>query len=112
MAIHNRHDFHAFSALCGSDLCPAAVRHNEGRVNEAFFVIECTSVAKFVGNIGQHSTKNFIAAPSLKAPMYDFVDRRVTTPPRGLMWLLYLNYRLAPEIQRALLSNLLPNDLF
>ena len=43
MAIHNRHDFHAFSALCGSDLCPAAFRHNEGRVNEAFFFIEGTS---------------------------------------------------------------------
>ena len=75
MAIHNCHDFHAFSALCGSDLCPAAFRHNEGGVNEAFFFIECTSVAKFVGNIRQHSTQNFIAAPSLKAPMYGFVVR-------------------------------------
>ena len=75
MAIHNCHDFHAFSALCGSDLCPAAFRHNEGSVNEAFFFIECTSVAKFVGNIRQHSTQNFIAAPSLKAPMYGFVVR-------------------------------------
>jgi dipeptidyl aminopeptidase/acylaminoacyl peptidase len=26
MAIHNRHDFHVFSALCGSDLCAAAFR--------------------------------------------------------------------------------------
>jgi hypothetical protein len=75
MAIHNRHDFHAFSALCGFDLCPAAFRHNEGRVNETFFFIECTSVAKFVGDICQHSTQNFIAAPSLKAPMYGFVVR-------------------------------------
>jgi hypothetical protein len=41
MAIHNRNDFHAFSTLCGSDLCPAAFGHNEGRVNEAFFFIEC-----------------------------------------------------------------------
>jgi hypothetical protein len=54
---------------------PAAFRHNEGRVNEAFFFIECTSVAKFVGDIRQHSTQNFIAAPSLKAPMYGFVVR-------------------------------------
>jgi hypothetical protein len=44
MAIHNRHDFHAFSALCGSDLRAAAFRHNEGRVNEAFFFIECDDV--------------------------------------------------------------------
>jgi hypothetical protein len=62
-------------ALCRSDLCPAAFRHNEGRVNEAFFFVECPSVAKFVGNIGQHATQNFIAAPSLKAPMYGFVVR-------------------------------------
>jgi len=75
MAIHNRHDFHAFSALCGCDLCPAAFRHNEGRVNEAFFFIECASVAKFVSDIRQHSTQNFIAAPTLKAPMYGFVVR-------------------------------------
>src|SRR3974377_2044975 len=75
MAIHNPHDFHAFSALCGSDLCPAAFRHNEGRINEAFFFIECTSVAKFVSDIRQHSTQNFIAAPTLKAPMYGFVVR-------------------------------------
>ena len=40
-----------------------------------FFFVECTSVAKFVGNIGQHATQNFIAAPSLKAPMYGFVVR-------------------------------------
>ena len=64
-----------FPRFVGSDLCPAAFRHNEGSVNEAFFFIECTSVAKFVGNIRQHSTQNFIAAPSLKAPMYGFVVR-------------------------------------
>src|SRR5260370_999984 len=69
MAIDNRHDFHAFSTLCGSDLCPAAFHLNEARVNEAFFFIECTSVVKFVGDIRQHSTQTFIAATSLKAPM-------------------------------------------
>jgi hypothetical protein len=30
---------------------------------------------KLVGNIRQHSTQNFIAAPSLKAPMHRFVIR-------------------------------------
>jgi hypothetical protein len=42
---------------------------------KAFLFIDCTSVAKFVGDIRQHSTQNFIAAPSLKAPMYGFVVR-------------------------------------
>jgi Helicase conserved C-terminal domain len=39
MAIHNRHDFHAFSALSGSDLCAAAFRRgvaiHHGRVPRA-----------------------------------------------------------------------------
>ena len=39
MAIHNRHDFHAFSALRSSDFQPAA-RHNEGCVDEAFFFVQ------------------------------------------------------------------------
>ena len=51
MAIDNRHDFHAFSAFGGSDIGAAAFRHNEGRVDEALFFIECTSVAKLVGDI-------------------------------------------------------------
>jgi hypothetical protein len=31
MAIHNHHDFHAFSALRSSDFQPATLGHNEGR---------------------------------------------------------------------------------
>src|ERR1700687_3191129 len=75
MAIDNRHDFHAFSALRGSDLRPAALGHNESCVDEAFFFVERAAVAKVVGNIRQHSTQNFIAAPSLKSPMHSFVVR-------------------------------------
>ena len=74
MAIHNRHDFHAFSALRWSDFQPAA-RHNEGCVDEAFFFVQRASMAKLVGNIRQHATQNLIAAPSLKAPMHSFVVR-------------------------------------
>ena len=74
MAIHNRHDFHAFSALRSSDFQPAA-RHNEGCVDEAFFFVQRASMAKLVGNIRQHATQNLIAAPSLKAPMHSFVVR-------------------------------------
>src|SRR6266487_1207782 len=73
MAIHNCHDFHAFSALRCPDLCPAPLGHNEGCVDEAFFFVQCASVAKLVGNIRQHPPQNLIAAPSLKTPMYRFV---------------------------------------
>src|SRR6266540_3670989 len=73
MAINNRHDFHAFSAFRCPDLCPATLGHNEGCVDEAFFFVQCTSVAKLVGHIRQHATQNLIAAPSLKTSMYRFV---------------------------------------
>jgi hypothetical protein len=75
MAIHNRHDFHAFSALCGSDIRAAAFGHYERRVDEAFFFIKRAAVAKLVGNIRQHATQNLVAAPRLKAPMHRFVVR-------------------------------------
>src|ERR1700721_1986505 len=38
MAIHNRHDFHAFSALRWSDFRPATFGHNERRIDEAFLL--------------------------------------------------------------------------
>src|SRR5438132_2397161 len=44
-------------------------------VDEAFFFVQCASIAKLVGNIRQHATQNLIAAPSLKAPMHSFVVR-------------------------------------
>src|SRR6266487_3713372 len=75
MAIDNRHDFHAFSALRSSDFQPATLGHNEGCVDEAFFFVQYASIAKLVGNIRQHATQNLIAAPSLKAPMHNFVVR-------------------------------------
>ena len=75
MAIDNRHDFHAFSALRCSDFCPAAFSHNESCVDEAFFFVERAAVAKFVGNIRQDPAQNFVVAPSLKAPMHSFVVR-------------------------------------
>jgi hypothetical protein len=73
MAINNRHDFHAFSAFCCPDLCPATLGHHERRVDEAFFFIQRTFVAKIVSNIRQHPPQNLIAALSLKTPMYRFV---------------------------------------
>src|SRR5262249_6849583 len=73
MAINNRHDFHAFSAFRCPNLCPATLGHHERRVDEAFFFIQRTSVAKLVSNIRQQPPQNLVAAPSLKAPMYRFV---------------------------------------
>ena len=48
MAIHNRHDFHAFSALRWSDFRPATFSHNERRIDEAFFFIQRAFVAKLM----------------------------------------------------------------
>jgi hypothetical protein len=65
MAIDNRHNFHAFSALCGSDFRAAILGHNEGRIDEAF---KGAFVAKLIGDIRQHSTQNLVSAPRPKAP--------------------------------------------
>ncbi|HEY2528997.1 MAG TPA: hypothetical protein VGJ20_13800 [Xanthobacteraceae bacterium] len=67
MAIDNRHDFHAFSALGRSNFCPAALRHDEGRLDEALLFIERASVAKLVSNVHQDPAQNFVSAPSLKS---------------------------------------------
>src|ERR1700746_3760010 len=75
MAIHNRHDFHAFSALRWSDFRPATFGHNECRIDEAFFFVQRALVAKLVGNVRQNQTQNLVAEPSLKAPMHSFVVR-------------------------------------
>src|SRR6516165_10350743 len=76
MTIDNRHDFHAFSALRCADFCPTAFSHYECRIDEAFFFIERTSVAKLVGNIRQHPPQGLVAAPSLEASMHRFVVRK------------------------------------
>ena len=75
VAIHNRHDFHAFSALRWSDFRPATFGHNERRIDEAFFFIQRAVFTKLVGNVRQNQTQNLVAAPSLKASMHSFVVR-------------------------------------
>ena len=76
MAIHNRHDFHAFSALRWSDFRPATFGHNERRIDEAFFFIQRAFVAKLVGNVRQNPTQNLVAAPSLKASMHSMIEAK------------------------------------
>ena len=75
MAIHNRHDLHAFSALRCSDFRPATFGHDGRRIDEASIFIQCAFVAKLVGNVRQNPTQNLVAAPSLKASMHSFVVR-------------------------------------
>ena len=73
--INDRHDFQAFSTLGRADFRTPALGHREGRVDKALFFVQHSFVAKLVGNIRQHSTQNFVAAPRLKAPMHCFVVR-------------------------------------
>jgi hypothetical protein len=40
IAIHNRHDFHAFSALGRSDLRAPTLSHHEGCIDDAFFFVQ------------------------------------------------------------------------
>jgi hypothetical protein len=75
VAIHNRHDFQAFSTLGRANLRAAALGHSESCVDEAFFFIQRISVAKFVGDIRQNLTQHLAAAPSLKPAMHRFVVR-------------------------------------
>jgi hypothetical protein len=72
MAINYRDDFHAFPASLCRPL-PRRLWPLQGRIDEAFFFIERTSVAKFVGNICQHLPQYLVAAPSLEASMHRFV---------------------------------------
>ena len=75
VAIHDRHDFHAFSTLRRSDLGASALRHHEGCVDEAFFFVEHAAFTQFVGNVHENAAQNFTAAPGLKAAMHRFVVR-------------------------------------
>jgi hypothetical protein len=54
------------------DIC---VRRARSTGAHLVFFVQCTSIAKLVGNIRQHATQNLIAAPSLKASMHSFVVR-------------------------------------
>jgi hypothetical protein len=47
IAIHYRHDFHAFSTLGWTDLRASALSHRKGRVDEALFFVQHPFVAKF-----------------------------------------------------------------
>ena len=51
VAIHYRHDFHAFSTLGRTDLRTPTLGHRKGRVDKALFFVQHPSVAQFVGDI-------------------------------------------------------------
>jgi hypothetical protein len=67
MALHNRHDFHALSALRSSDFRSAALGH-DGMLRSMKHSSSFRA-PKLVGNLRQHAMQNLIAAPSLKAPI-------------------------------------------
>ena len=75
VTIHNRHDFHAFSALGRRYFRPAALSHREGRVNKTFFFVERSTFAKLVGDVRQNPTQYLAAAPRLETTMRRFVVR-------------------------------------
>src|SRR6185437_15347932 len=75
VTIHNRHDFHAFSALCRRHFGPAALSHREGRVDKAFFFIERSTFAKLVSDVGQTPTQPPATAPRPDTTMHRLVIR-------------------------------------
>ena len=75
VAIHNRHDFHAFSALGRPHFGTATLGHREGRIDKAFFFIERSTFAKLVGDVRQNPTQYLAAAPRLETTMHRFVVR-------------------------------------
>src|SRR5215470_6484981 len=75
VAIHNRHDFHTFSALGRRHFGSATLGHREGRIDKAFFFVERSTFAKFVGDVRQDSTQYLAAAPRLETTMHRFVVR-------------------------------------
>ena len=73
LAIHNRHDFHAFSALRQPDARAAALRGSKHRVNETLRMFKCTLLAKRVGDIHQNAAQHLLTTPRLKPAMHRLV---------------------------------------
>src|SRR5262249_24550607 len=88
VAIDNRHDFHAFSALRSSDFQPA-----KGCVDEAFFFVQYASIAKLVGNI-RRCFSNRRRLPSSASSSDSAISERWPVSSA------YLNYTLASDLNR------------
>src|SRR5207244_12779133 len=69
MAIHNRHDFHAFSASRRSNFFATALRGCERGIDEAFRLIDLAFLAQRIRKIREYFAQNFLTAPLLEAPM-------------------------------------------
>jgi hypothetical protein len=70
VAIHNRHDFHASSALGRSDRRAPALSHHEGCIDEALFFVERAPFAKLVGDIPSESDAGPRCDTSSEAAMF------------------------------------------
>src|SRR5438309_8724415 len=69
VAIHDRHDFHAFSAPRRPNFLATALRRCERGVDEAFRLIDLAFLAQGIGKIREYLAQHFLATPLLEAPM-------------------------------------------
>src|SRR2546430_560791 len=74
VAIHDRHDFHAFSAPRRPNFLATALRRCERGVDEAFRLIDLAFLAQGIGKIREYLAQHFLATPLLEAP----IDRKST----------------------------------
>ena len=75
MAIHYRHDFHAFSTLGWTDFRASALGHRKGRVDELSSSSSTPLSRSSLATSVRTSTQNFAVAPRLKPTMHGFVVR-------------------------------------
>src|SRR5690349_13927801 len=75
VAIHNRHNFHAFAASRRANFLSATLRRCEARINKALRFVDFSLLAQSVGEIGKHLAQRFLGTPLLEAPMHGLVVR-------------------------------------
>src|SRR5215831_923125 len=75
VAIHYRHDFHAFSAPRRANLDTATLRRRERGIDEALRLINLAFITQRVGQIREYFAQRLFAAPLLEAPMHGLVVR-------------------------------------
>ena len=72
MAIHDRPDFQAFSALGRADSRACTLRHRKGRADEAFFLVEDAARTKLIGDVSQNLAQNLAVTDLLQRDLLSF----------------------------------------
>ena len=81
VAIHNRQDFHAFSAFGRAYFIATALGKGEGGVDEALPLIDHPLLPQCIGQVGQDVPQHVLTAPLLEAPMHGLVvGKRLRKP--------------------------------